>query len=202
MIQVDFNKNIIIAIVLVVILLASPLVINFGYNSVDAAKKPPTPNPKPSDQDGDKIKDKEDNCPAFYNPEQTDFDGDGIGDDCDTVADRGSFLVTVRKQVSGGTATPSDFNWYIKIQGCADHLNGRTFGPNLMGDGMGFGGEYLPCAYSIYESESQVPGESGVAGYTNTGMAGDCQRSVTYSFTEPPRYDCTLTNTYDNSPTP
>ena len=36
--------------------------------------------PKGLDSDGDKVCDKEDNCPTVSNPDQADTDGDGIGD--------------------------------------------------------------------------------------------------------------------------
>jgi outer membrane protein assembly factor BamB len=50
----------------------------------------------PQDKDGDKIIDREDNCPVTYNPDQTDKNGDGIGDCCDydgdTVFDNGKLV--------------------------------------------------------------------------------------------------------------
>jgi len=35
------------------------------------------------DSDGDRVRDKDDNCPSVYNPDQADADGDGVGDACD-----------------------------------------------------------------------------------------------------------------------
>jgi Zn-dependent metalloprotease len=40
-------------------------------------------NPPDSDGDGDRVMDRDDNCPNNYNATQRDTDGDGLGDDCD-----------------------------------------------------------------------------------------------------------------------
>ena len=81
-VQVDFKKNIVIvtlAIIAIAMILLASLLVNFGYNYVDAQKKPPR------DQDGDGRPNNIDNCPRISNPDQRDSDGDGAGDVCDST---------------------------------------------------------------------------------------------------------------------
>ena len=40
------------------------------------------PEARGPDSDGDKVSDRQDNCPDVANKEQQDVDGDGVGDAC------------------------------------------------------------------------------------------------------------------------
>jgi beta-glucanase (GH16 family) len=90
---------------------------------------------EPPDADGDRVPDRDDNCPLVFNPDQADHDGDGAGNVCDPDADDDGV------SNEADACVLSDLTPTVVIDGCDSAT------PNLLGaDGCTFADDIAEAA--------------------------------------------------------